>query len=118
MRQAFDVPQPALEGLCQKYRIKKLTLFGSAARGEIGPDSDIDLMVEFEPDEAPSLWDFPEMEAEFSKLFGGRKVDLVPPQVLDNPHRRKTIVPEARILYTSPMKSPSPPHRLDEPSSL
>jgi predicted nucleotidyltransferase len=59
----------------------------------------VDLMVEFEPDQAPSLWEFPEMQKAFSALFGGRRVDLVPPQVLDNPYRRKSILPDLKVLY-------------------
>jgi predicted nucleotidyltransferase len=97
----LSVPDRKLKALCRKYRIRKLSLFGSAARGTLTGDSDIDLMVEFEPDKAPSLWDFPEMQGEFSKLFGGRRVDLVPPQVLDNPHRRKAIVPDLKVLYAA-----------------
>ena len=88
-----------LEALCRKYRIRKLSLFGSAARGEARPDSDVDLMVEFESDRAPSLWDFPEMQKAFSALFGGRRVDLVPPEALANPYRRKSILRDLQVLY-------------------
>ena len=95
----LDIPKRRLQALCRKYRIRKLSIFGSAARGEARPDSDVDLMVEFEPDEAPSLWDFPEMQKDFSALFGGRRVDLVPPQVMANPHRRKSIARDLRVLY-------------------
>jgi predicted nucleotidyltransferase len=95
----LDVEKKKLEALCRKYRIRKLSVFGSAARGEATANSDVDLMVEFEPDKAPSLWDFPEMQKDFSALFGGRRVDLVPPQVMDNPHRRKSIARDLRVLY-------------------
>ena len=95
----LDVPKRRLHALCRKYRIRKLSVFGSAARGEATRDSDVDLMVEFEPENAPSLWDFPEMQKDFSALFGGRRVDLVPPQVMDNPHRRKSIARDLRVLY-------------------
>ena len=95
----LDVPKRKLEALCRKYRIRKLGVFGSAARGEARPHSDVDLMVEFEPDRAPSLWDFPEMQHAFSALFGGRRVDLVPPEALANPHRRKSILRDLKVLY-------------------
>jgi uncharacterized protein len=88
-----------MEALCRKYGIRKLSVFGSAARGEAAADSDVDLMVEFEPDKAPSLWDFPEMQKDFSSLFGGRRVDLVPPEVLNNPYRRESILRDLRVLY-------------------
>ena len=95
----LDIPKRKLAALCRKYRIRKLSIFGSAARGEATADSDVDLMVEFEPDKAPSLWDFPEMQEDFSTVFGGRRVDLVPPQVLDNPYRRKAILRDLKVLY-------------------
>lgn len=95
----LEVPKRRLQALCRKYRIRKLSIFGSAARGEARADSDVDLMVEFEPESAPSLWDFPEMQKEFSALFGGRRIDLVPPQAMDNPHRRKSIARDLRVLY-------------------
>lgn len=95
----LDIPKRKLEALCRKYRIRKLGIFGSAARGEARADSDVDLMVEFEPDRAPSLWDFPEMQQAFSALFGGRRVDLVPPEALANPHRRKSILRDLKVLY-------------------
>lgn len=95
----LEFPKRKLEALCRKYRIRKLSVFGSAARGEAAADSDVDLMVEFEPDRVPSLWDFPEMQKAFSALFGGRRVDLVPPQVLDNAYRRKSILRDLKVLY-------------------
>ncbi len=56
-------------------------------------------MVEFEPDSKVSLWDMPKMKAELSALFGGKAVDLVPPEVMNNPFRRKTILRDLRLLY-------------------
>jgi predicted nucleotidyltransferase/DNA-binding transcriptional ArsR family regulator len=98
-RSGVDVPKRKLQALCRKYRIRKLSVFGSAARGEARPDSDVDLMVEFEPESAPSLWEFPEMQKAFSALFGGRRVDLVPPEALANPYRRKSILRDLKVLY-------------------
>ncbi len=95
----LKIPKRRLQALCRKYRIRKLSVFGSAARGEATADSDVDLMVEFEPESAPSLWDFPDMQKDFSALFGGRRVDLVPPQIMDNRHRRKSIARDLRVLY-------------------
>jgi predicted nucleotidyltransferase len=74
-------------------------LFGSAARGELSPASDIDLLVEFKPESRVSLWDFPKLQDEFSALFGHRRVDLVPPEVMKNPFRRKTILRDLKVLY-------------------
>jgi predicted nucleotidyltransferase len=102
---AYDVaPQPAvsrarLAALCRKYHVRRLGLFGSAARGELTPESDIDLLVEFEAGKAPSLWAQPEMRDAFGAIFGGRRVDLVPPEVLENPYRRKSILRDLKVLY-------------------
>ena len=94
-----EVPRAKLAALCRKYRVRRLGLFGSAARGELSPESDVDLLVEFEPGKAPSFWTEPEMRDAFSALFGGRRVDLVPPEVLENPYRRRTILRDLRVLY-------------------
>ena len=95
-------PLPApdrLASLCRRYRVRRLGLFGSAARGELAPGSDVDLLVEFEPGSAPSFWAEPEMREAFGALFGGRRVDLVPPTVLENPYRRKSILRDLKLLY-------------------
>lgn len=93
------VPRAKLAALCRKYHVRRLGLFGSAARGELAPGSDVDLLVEFEPGKAPSLWAEPEIREAFGALFGGRRVDLVPPQALENPYRRKSILRDLQVLY-------------------
>lgn len=100
---AYDAAPAAdrgkLAALCRKYHVRRLGLFGSAARGEAGPASDVDLLVEFEPGKAPSFWAEPEMREAFGALFGGRRVDFVPPAVLENPYRRKSILRDLKVLY-------------------
>ena len=98
---AYDVaPPPAkLAALCRKYRVRRLGLFGSVARGEAAPESDVDLLIEFEPGKAPSLWAEPEMRAAFGELFGGRRVDLVPPEALENPFVKKSLLRDLKMLY-------------------
>jgi predicted nucleotidyltransferase len=97
--QQIEVSRAALHELAQRYHIRRLVLFGSAARDELKPDSDIDLMVEFKAGQAPSLWLVQDMHDEFSRLFGGRPVDIVPPEILLNPYRRKTIERDQTVLY-------------------
>ena len=96
---AIEVSRDALQQLVQRYHIRRLVLFGSAARGELRPDSDIDLLVEFEPGQAPSLWTTQELQEDFSRLFKGKPVDISPPEILRNPYRRKTIERDAKVLY-------------------
>ena len=92
-------PAAKIKRLCRKYGITRLSLFGSAARGDMTPDSDIDLMVEFASDSPVSLFDIPIMQEGFSSLFGGRKVDIATPEILENPYRRAAILRDAKVLY-------------------
>jgi predicted nucleotidyltransferase len=66
----------ALADLCRRHHIKRLALFGSTLKGTARPDSDIDLLVEFEPDKEPGLIGMSQIEIELSKLLNGKKVDL------------------------------------------
>jgi len=93
------VPRAALARLCRKYGVRKLSLFGSAARRQMNSTSDVDLLVEFAPESRASLFDFPAMQRDLSELFGHRRIDLVPSEVLKNPYRRKAILPDLRVLY-------------------
>lgn len=94
-----EIDTKALAAVCRKYRVKKMSLFGSAARDELRPDSDIDLLVEFKPMQGPSLWGLVRMQEELSPLFGNREVHVAGPGVLDNPHRRRTIERDLKVLY-------------------
>jgi predicted nucleotidyltransferase/DNA-binding transcriptional ArsR family regulator len=100
-RPKLYIPSGKIAALCRKYRVRKLSLFGSAARNEMTPTSDVDVLAEFEPDSGMSLLDVPAMQDELSALFGGRKVDVATPEILENPFRRKTILPELMTLYTA-----------------
>jgi len=93
------ISRKKIAALCRKYGVKKLSLFGSAARGDMNPESDVDLMVEFDPASKTSLWDYPAMQDDFSALFDRRKVDIASPEILRNPYRRKTILPDLKTLY-------------------
>jgi len=88
-----------LAGICRRYKVKKMSLFGSAARGELRPDSDVDLLVEFKPKQGPSMWGLVDMQDALSPLFGGRQVHIAGPGILNNPHRRKTIERDLKVLY-------------------
>jgi uncharacterized protein len=66
----------ALQAICRRHGIRRLSLFGSTLKGTERPDSDVDLLVEFKPSATPSLFTMAEIELELSPLLGGRKVDL------------------------------------------
>ena len=61
---------------CRANHVRRLSLFGSARGGDFKPESDIDLLVEFDPAHLPTLFDVAQMESELSVLLFGRKVDL------------------------------------------
>lgn len=73
--------QDQLDEFCRKNQIVKLSLFGSILREDFGPDSDVDVLVEFEGEHTPGFFGPARMETELSGLFG-RKVDLRTPQGL------------------------------------
>jgi uncharacterized protein len=75
MNVGIDIPEERLAELCRRRGIRKLELFGSVVRDDFGPESDIDVMVEFEPERTPGLAFF-EIERELEEILG-RKVDLL-----------------------------------------
>lgn len=93
-RIAFD--KTALAAFCQRHHIRRLALFGSVLRTDFRPDSDIDVLVEFEPGHAPG-WEIVDMEDELSAMFG-RQVDLNTPNSLSR-HFRQKVLNTAEILY-------------------
>ena len=72
----LDVSEEELAPICRRHRIRKLSLFGSRLKGTARPDSDVDLLVEFEPDATTTLFDMARIEIELSALMDGRRVDL------------------------------------------
>jgi hypothetical protein len=87
-----------LDGFCRRRHIRRLALFGSAVRGELGPQSDIDLLVEFDPEHRPGMIAMHEIETELSALFGGRRIDLINPKYL-NPRIRDRVLSEAEVQF-------------------
>lgn len=88
-----------LAELCRRYEVRELSVFGSAVRGEMRPDSDIDLLVEFMPDAHVDLVDHAGLMLDLSHLLG-RRVDLVSKRGL-KPLIRDSILEEARPVYAA-----------------
>ncbi len=86
--------------LCKALGIKKLSLFGSALRDDFRPDSDVDLLVEFEPGKVKSILDLGGVQMDLQDFFG-RPVDLTQKHLLDNPIRRKEILRTAIQVYAN-----------------
>ena len=93
------VPADAIVVFCRRHHMRRLSVFGSALRGPLAPDSDLDVLVEFEPDHVPGL-SFFAMERELSALLG-HKVDLNTPAFLSR-YFRDTVLAEAEVLYAAP----------------
>ena len=91
------IPKDKLAGFCKRNHIKKLSVFGSAVRGNLQPDSDIDLLVEFEQDHTPGLFSIVRMEMELAEMLG-RKVDLRTPEDLSQ-YFRDEVVRNAELQY-------------------
>jgi hypothetical protein len=71
----IQVNPQEIAAFCRRHHIRKLALFGSVLREDFGPDSDVDVLVEFEPEHVPG-WEIVTMADELSPLLGGRRVDL------------------------------------------
>ena len=97
--QIRQVSQKVVEDFCRRNRIQKLAVFGSALRDDFRPESDLDVLVEFQPGAVPGLAFF-SLQDELSKLFG-RTVDLNTPNCL-SPEFRENVVATAEVLYAAP----------------
>ncbi len=98
MNPQVSISKAALVVFCQEHGIKRLAIFGSALREDFGPESDIDVLVEFESDRIPGLLGIAGMELELSELFAGRKVDLRTPEDL-SPYFRQDVLATAEVQY-------------------
>lgn len=98
MRTQLGIDQTTLARFCAKNHIRRLALFGSTLRGQERPDSDVDLLVEFDPEHVPGLFALADMEAELAELLGGRKVDLRTAQDLSH-YFRDEVIRTAEVQY-------------------
>ncbi|MCJ7687474.1 MAG: nucleotidyltransferase family protein [Desulfobacteraceae bacterium] len=96
----IELPQDKIASFCKKHHIRKLSLFGSVLRDDLGPDSDIDILVEFEPGKVPSFFRLFDMEEELSAILGGRKVDIRTPEDLSR-YFRDRVLAAAVVQYAT-----------------
>ncbi|GIK98785.1 MAG: hypothetical protein BroJett029_29940 [Alphaproteobacteria bacterium] len=97
-RAKIPVPARAIAEFCRRHHVRRLALFGSVLRDDFGPDSDVDVLVEFQPGHVPGFAFF-EMEQELSRILG-RRVDLNTPQFLDRAFRDQ-VLSEAETHYVA-----------------
>lgn len=91
-----QIPEAAVAAFCKRHHIRRLALFGSILRPEFGPESDVDVLVEFEPGQVPG-WDFFAMQDELSEILG-RHVDLNTRGFLSH-FFRDQVEAQARVIY-------------------
>jgi predicted nucleotidyltransferase len=92
------VRQEEIEAFCQKWQVRELTLFGSVLRDDFRPESDIDVLVEFEAEAQHSLFEFITMQEELEEMFG-RTVDLVQKSAVKNPFVRHHIRHNRQVVF-------------------
>lgn len=92
------VPYDDIRQICRKYHIRKLSLFGSVLRDDFGPESDIDILVEFEDGCTPGFFRLFAIREELSRAFGGKEIDLLTPQDLSC-YFRDEVIAAAEVCY-------------------
>ena len=97
MRARIQIDRETLADFCRRNHIRSLAFFGSVLRDDFGPDSDIDVLVEFETGRVPGLA-FMRLEQDLSRLLGGRRIDLVTPNFL-NERVRDRVLNDAEVQY-------------------
>jgi hypothetical protein len=103
MAPRIDIPKDAIADFCQRWRMTEFSLFGSVLRADFRPDSDVDVLVNFEAGARWTLLDFAQMREELEAILG-RKVDLLTRRGVQqsrNPLRRQAILSTAEVVYES-----------------
>ena len=93
----INIPSDKIEKFCKKHHIRKLSLFGSALRDDFTPESDLDILVEFDPDHIPGFIRLAGMEIELTEILG-RKVDMRTPQDLSR-YFRDEVLNSSKVQY-------------------
>jgi len=97
---SIPVDRGQLEAFCRRYHVRRLAFFGSVLRADFRPESDIDVLVEFEPGYTPGFLALATMERELSPILGGRTVDLQTPDSLSR-YFRDDVVRTADVQYAA-----------------
>lgn len=95
----IDFPEPDLAGFCRRHGVRRLSLYGSILRDDFGPESDLDILIEFLPGRTPGLFAFAGMQLELGKLLG-RRVDLRTPADLSR-YFRDRVLRDAQVQYAA-----------------
>lgn len=98
MNNKLVIAKDRIADFCRRHYIRRLAIFGSALRDDFGPESDVDILVDFACGHTPGFFGLFDMEEELSALFGGRKVDMRTPEDLSR-YFRQEVVAAAEVQY-------------------
>ncbi len=98
MNKNIVIAEDKIREFCERHYIRRLAIFGSALREDFGPESDVDVLVDFMPGHTPGFFKLFEMEEELSGLLGGHKADMRTPEDLSRYFRDK-VVATAQVQY-------------------
>ncbi len=96
----LGVDAATISDFCARRKVLRMEIFGSAARDELRPDSDVDVMLTFTPEARWSLYDFVDMQDELAQIFR-RDVDIVESGSVRNPFRARSIEHDAQVVYAA-----------------
>jgi len=97
-RARIDIPKDKIAEFCRQHHIRRLALFGSVLRDDLGPGSDVDVLVEFEPEHVSGFLGLHELEQKLSRLLEGLEVDLITEKFL-NRRIRERVLADAEVQY-------------------
>jgi len=97
----IEIPETEITDLCRRHGIRRLALFGSVLTSRFSDSSDVDVLIEFRPEERVGFFRLADIESELSRLLGGRKVDVRTPLDLSR-YFRDEVVRDALVLYAEP----------------
>ena len=103
MNTQIDIPKDEIAAFCERWQLAELALFGSVLRDDFGPESDVDVLVRFDPKARPTLLDLARMQDELTRLLG-RQADLVERAAVEasqNYIRRESILNSAETIYAA-----------------
>jgi len=96
----IELPTQQIKEFCNKYGVAQFALFGSVLRDDFGPDSDVDVMLEFKPGHGFTFENTPDIQDELRAMFR-RKVDVIEMGRIRNPLRRRAIMDSHRVVYAA-----------------
>lgn len=103
MNARIDISPEKIAAFCKRWQIAELALFGSVLRDDFGPESDVDVLVRFDPQARHTLFDLAQMQDQLSTTLG-RKVDLIEREAVErspNYIRRRIILQSAETIYAA-----------------